>query len=451
MRFAAPVRMSWLHRLLVNHVLLWLLVVPIVVLITLTTLQYHQIENTERSGMAPTGSLLVADRGLAHKRILNDYDDFYVVGQMYRQGNILSAYQNDRLLVAQQRFTGAHNFMPWAYPPQLTAMVPLLPVLGMGQGFALFIGGTLILFLFAIQRLAGPYAGAGLLAVYPAAILNARLGQNGFLTAALVGFFLLAFRARRQSGAGFPLGLMVIKPHLGVAMGLVALLDRRWRLLAVAMGVVAATSLLATLVLGVAVWPAFLGGVHEAGGFLRQGRYPLYRMSSVYAGVRSFGAGADLAFVVHFLVALCAIAVVALAYVRRWPVNRLLATVATAGIFISPYNYDYDLICLSLATALILPELLERMNVVELVCFYGFAWIGTGSGLAQHFRAVLIDGTTTHPHGSSLNWSFQAVGVACACLLAAFILRRSAPSAKPVPARAAMASDQSAATSFGRR
>lgn len=416
---------AWYWRLLVNRWLGWLLLLPLALLILLTALQYDRIEANEHAGEQPTGSLLVADKSVANQRILNDFDAFYVVGRLYWDGDILAAYDNDYLLAAQRRFTGTQTFMPWAYPPQLTALVPILPVIGMGWSYLLFMAGTLALYFAALTRFGGPYAGASLLAIYPALLLNTRLGQNGFLTAALIGLFLLGFRACRAS-AGVPLGLMVFKPHLGIAMGLLALLNQRWRVLAIAVAVVLLTSIGATLALGIAVWPAFMQGVGAAGGFLEVGAFPLYRMSSVYAGFRSFEWPFVLAMTMHVIGAAAALGLMVFAHVNRWAVNRQLAVAAAATVFVSPYNYDYDFACLAFALALLLPELIERMRFRELIAFYACAWIGSGAGLAQHLRAVLITGTTAHPHGSSLNWSFQAAGIIAAGVIAAVVLRRPA-------------------------
>jgi hypothetical protein len=410
-------------RLLVNRWLGWVLVAGLGALIVLTTLQYRAIEAATRGGHGDQASMLIGGKHVAHTRILNDYEDFYVVGQMYGEGRILTAYDNDALLAAQQRLAGAQTFMPWAYPPQMTALVPLLPVVGLAWSYLLFTGGTLALLVLVLRAYGPQYTGAGLLAVYPALVLNARLGQNGFLTGALIGLFLLAWRGRRDV-AGLPLGLMVVKPHMGVVIGLMALLKTRWRVLGLAMAVVLASGVLATAMLGVAVWPAFLKGAAQAGVFLKQGAFPLYRMSSIYAALRSFGASPDVAMVGHGLGALVAVALVVRAHLAGWALNRQMALGAVAALFVSPYNYDYDFACLTFALALILPELMPRMRAGELVAFYALCWIGSGAGMWQHFRAVLLWHTTQHPHGSSLNWSFQALGVLAAAGLAAWVLRR---------------------------
>lgn len=412
-----------LHRLLVNEWLAWLLVLPLLALVAMTTVQYRAIESEAADELGQNGSMLVAKDSVSDARILNDYEDFYIVGRLFREGDIIAAYNNDYLTAAQQRFTGTTTFMPWAYPPPLTALTPLLPQMGLSWSYLVFIAATVVLYLWSLVGFGPRLVGAAMLAVFPALVLVVRLGQNGMLTGALIASFLLALSRDRKS-AGLPLGLMAIKPHLGVALGLLALLQRRWTVLALAVGVVLAACVMATLVLGVRVWPAFFAGVAAAGGYLREGLFPLYRMSSIYAAVRSFGAAPDTAMAVHVIGAVLALGLVFLAWRKGLRRNRLLALTCFATLFVSPYNYDYDLVCLAAAVALILPEFLARARAGEIVAFYVLAWIGTGAGLVQHFNAVLVAGTTEHPHGSPLNWSFQAAGLIAAALLVATILTR---------------------------
>jgi hypothetical protein len=412
-----------IHRLLVNDWLAWLLVLPLLGMIALTTAQYRGIERETGERLGQSGSLLVADASVRNARILNDYEDFYVVGRLFREGDIIAAYDNDYLTAAQARFTGSTTFMPWAYPPPLTALVPLLPKLGLSWSYLVFMALTLVLYLWSLVGYGPRLVGAAMLAVFPALVLVVRLGQNGMLTGALIAFFLLAL-SRDRKAAGLPLGLMAIKPHLGVALGLLALLQRRWTVLGIAVAVVLASCAMATMVLGMRVWPAFFSGVAAAGGYLREGLFPLYRMSSVYAALRSFGALPHTAMAVHILAAVLALGLVFLAWRKGMRRNRLLALTCFATLFVSPYNYDYDLACLAAAVALILPEFLARARTGEIVAFYGLAWIGTGAGLVQHFNAVLLAGTTVHAHGSPLNWSVQAAGLIAAALLVATILRR---------------------------
>src|SRR5690606_10384775 len=129
-----------------------------------------------------------------------------------------------------------------------------------GISYLLFISASFIFYLLILRRISGDYLSGVLIAILPVVILMMRTGQNGFLTGALVGWFLLAFAERRYS-AGVPLGLMVIKPHLAAGIALLALLGKRWMAMVVAAVIVLVSLAAATMAFGLAIWPAFLGGV----------------------------------------------------------------------------------------------------------------------------------------------------------------------------------------------
>ena len=62
---------------------------------------------------------------------------------------------------------------------------------------------------------------------FPAALWNITAGQNGFLTAALIGGT-LGLLERRPALAGICLGLLTYKPQFGLLFPLVLIADRRW-------------------------------------------------------------------------------------------------------------------------------------------------------------------------------------------------------------------------------
>jgi len=408
-----------MRKLLVSRWLGWAVLAPVVLMLLITAFQLDRASKDPEAG-----TLLVSGSQLSSKRNLNDFDEFYLIGRLYREGDILQSYDMQHLLEAQLKFTGVQSFLPWTYPPQFTAFTIILPLVTIGWSFLLFTGGTLAFFIGIARRFEWQYMGAALLAIFPSLILNARLGQNGFLTGGLIGLILLAIRDTRRNG-GIPLGLMAMKPHLAVGLALLSLLERRWAMIAVAVATTVLTSFAATAVLGWGVWPVWLAGVAQSSGFLHDGAYSLYRMSSIYAFVRSFGASAGVAFALHIAVTLCVVGMLAYAFVRGCPRHYLLALAALANVFISPYNHDYDYVSLALGLSLVLPDLLRRMRSIELAAFYLLCWIGTGAGLAQHLRAVLFYGSLVHPRNSSLDWSIQAPAIILAAAVAGFALSNS--------------------------
>jgi hypothetical protein len=83
-------------------------------------------------------------------------------------------------------------------------------------------------------------------------------------------------------------------------------------------------------------------------------------MVSLYASFRSFGLGAGFAFFMQALAGTLALLAIAVVVKRGYSIRVCLASALLATLFISPYLYDYDLVVLGVALALILPDLVKR-------------------------------------------------------------------------------------------
>ncbi|WP_114188358.1 glycosyltransferase family 87 protein [Microvirga aerophila] len=323
--------------------------------------------------------------GALHPREIVDFDTFYIVAEMVWRGEIEQAYSFATMSQAQEAFGGKQSFMPWTYPPQFNLLVAPLAFLPLGLAYSCFTAGTLVAYLVILKRIAGDHFQRLLLVLFPAIIVTVACGQNGFLTGTLIGLTCLGFQ-RHKALAGLPLGLMIIKPHLAVTFAVYTLIARRWITALVAAGTVAATSLLATLLLGPGIWAAFLDGVKEARVFLEHGMYPLYRMISVYAALYTVGVPAPIAITVQVLVAIVALMMIGFASRRGLGLRQSLGLAAVASLLISPYAYDYDLPIYGIGLALLLPDLERLGSKVELTAIYVMSVLIGLVGLAQSFR-----------------------------------------------------------------
>jgi len=319
---------------------------------------------------------------LGARAVIVDFDAFYIVGQLAQRGELASAYHFPAMRAAQTELSGTDSFMPWTYPPQFDLVVALLPLLPRGLSYGLFIALTFTAWLIMLRALSGRYFAAVLLATAPAIIVGLRIGQNGFLTGALVGGFCLLLLRGRGTLAGVPLGLMVIKPHLGIGLGVLALAQCRWRTLGVALAIVALSSALATLVFGPSIWLAFRAGVDEAGGFLAQGLYPLFRMSSLYAALHRLGVDPETAIYAQIVLAVLALAIIA-RLSRRAELRLALAAACLLTLVISPYTYDYDMTIFGIGLALAAPDIIERCTPVQRLVLLALSWVSCGWGLMQ--------------------------------------------------------------------
>lgn len=360
---------------------------------------------------------------------LVDFDAFYVVGIMAQEGRIAEAYHLPHLVEAYRTHAGLDSQMPWTYPPQFDLIVALLPALPRGLSYLVFTGLSFLAFLWVLHRLAGVYLPAVLAATLPILYIQLACGQNGFLTAAILGWMALWVTEGRR-GAGLALGLMVIKPHMGIGLGLWALVRGEWRLLAQAVGVTLASGLLATLVFGPAVWGAFRGGVAEAAGFLETGLYPFFRMTSLYAGLHRLGVDPGLAMAAQITLALVAVSAV-IWFARRAPLRHALAMACAGTLLLSPYTYDYDLTLLAVAFALVARDLFARARLAELLGLMALVWVAGGWGLARILQAFFTapeDLLTISHEGLSIGSPFLVLAIGWT----AWILRR------PLPARGAI-------------
>ena len=360
---------------------------------------------------------------------LVDFDAFYIVGLMIREGRLDEAYHHVTMFAAQRHFADDDSFMPWTYPPQFNLIVAALPISGRALSYALFTGLTLAAYLLVLRRISGPHLTAVLIALLPTLVLTTLIGQNGFLTGALVGWFCLATLAGRRL-AGLPLGLMVIKPHLGVPLAALCLARGHGAVLAIAAAVVVASGALATLAFGPSVWTAFLGGVREAGAFLEAGFYPLFRMTSLYAALHTLGVAPAHAMAAQAGLAAIVLVVVVVA-ARRGPLRRALALAAFGAVAVSPYAYDYDMTLFGIGLALIIGEVVARCSAVQKAVLLGLCWLVGGWGLAN---VQLTDTTDRVLHAERMDALLSIGGPVYLLLLGLGAVFLTRP-ASPVPAR----------------
>jgi hypothetical protein len=143
--------------------------------------------------------------------------------------------------------------------------------------------------------------------------------------------------------------------------------------------------LIATWLLGLNIWLAFSNGVWESTQFLKLGLYPLFRMTSVYAALRSVDMSAQIAMTVHFLCAILACAAIIISWFKDSDIIRVCGITAMASVFISPYFYDYDLTVMSLALALLASSLVKKEQQPWKILLIPLFWVLSGYGLIKSF------------------------------------------------------------------
>ncbi len=150
---------------------------------------------------------------------------------------------------------------------------------------------------------------------FPATFVNLGHGQNGFLTASLLGGALLLLD-RRPLVAGVLIGLLAYKPQFGVMIPLVLLATARWRVIGAAIATVLAACAVTTRAVrreGLdrfrRVRPKFTRVV-----VLEAGDTGWEKIQSIFSAVRMWGGSVDAAYAAQAALALA----VAVSLVWLW-------------------------------------------------------------------------------------------------------------------------------------
>ena len=119
-------------------------------------------------------------------------------------------------------------FYGWHYPPFFFAIALAVAALPYALGLVALAGRELCrLSRGASARSCRARETLLVAAAFPAVLVNIGHGQNGFLTAALLGGALLLLD-RRPWLAGVLIGLLAYKPQFGVLIPIALLAGRRW-------------------------------------------------------------------------------------------------------------------------------------------------------------------------------------------------------------------------------
>lgn len=318
--------------------------------------------------------MTIVQSALAHAGVMgqqraSDFDAFYMAAQLVQRGDIAGAYDYPTYVRQQVELLSADQRLAWSYPPPYDLLVAPLALVPRGVAFALFFAISALAYVLVLWRLSGPRLVTMLQLLMLPVCMVVLFGQNGLLTGALLGLAVVGLRDRRD-WAGVPLGLMIIKPHLALGLGLYVLIDRRWRVLAVAALTAGIAVLLPMLLIGPDIWRAFAAGIHNTASLLQGNFYPFRRMVSLYSALRSAGLPTGAALAGQAMMAVAALVAIVVAQ-RRLPATEALGSAALLSLAFSPYAYDYDVPVMAVGLAVLLPALRARGSAGERSALYG--------------------------------------------------------------------------------
>ena len=306
------------------------------------------------------------DVDLQGRPLGTDFSNVYAAGTYALDGDVNAAFDPPQQFAREQAIFGATTqFYGWHYPPYFLFIAAPLAALPYGLALALWQTATLALYVLMMWGMKSSssipdsrFAASGMTAewlllslAFPAVLINIGHGQNGFLTVALMGGALVLLD-RRPLVAGILFGLLVYKPQYGLLLPVVLGVSGRWKCFAAAAATLVVLSIATTLAFGTSVWGAFLGSTHFTRTVvLEQGNTGWYKIQSVFAWARMWGAPIPIAYTLQGIATLA----IAVALARLWrsaaPFALQAAALCLATILATPYSFDYDMMVLAPAIA----------------------------------------------------------------------------------------------------
>ena len=309
-------------------------------------------------------SLLVTAHGTldAWARPLGtDFSDVWTAGQMALDGRAPTAWDWAQHYQMQQAAHGDPHvpFYGWHYPPpflllaSLLALLPYVAALFVWQAASLW--AALKVFRALLPGRTALLATLGA----PVVLICVTHGQNGFLTAALLGGGLLLLD-KKPLLAGLLFGCLIYKPQFGLAIPLLLLAGLHVRAILGACASAAALIGATLVVWGWPVWQAFLDSLPLTRQvIIEQGETGWHKIQSPFAMVRMWGGSVPVAYAVQGAVTVAALGAV-LWVTRAARPNVRAAAVCAAALLSTPYVLDYDLVILGLGAAFLAADGIER-------------------------------------------------------------------------------------------
>jgi arabinofuranan 3-O-arabinosyltransferase len=290
--------------------------------------------------------------------IYSDFSTAWVVGVQALHGVVAPLYNPTEFLKIQTTLLGAQKFFypNWPYPPTFSLILAPFALLPYFWSFVAWTCVTLLGCLVVVYLIVKRSPAIPLVLASPFTLWNILAGQNGFLTASLLGASLL-FLERQPVLAGVFIGLLTYKPQFGILFPVALAAAGQWRAVASAVAAAALFAGASVAAFGISAWVAFprgllqqFGVVLEADGLPDSAATWGY-LQTVYGLIRYLHGGAALAWLGQGITALCAAIIVW--FVWRSPVRYALkAAISSAlALLASPYAFAYDVSAIAIPVA----------------------------------------------------------------------------------------------------
>jgi arabinofuranan 3-O-arabinosyltransferase len=334
--------------------------------------------------------------------IPTDFINVWAAGRLVLDGVPAQAYDWDiqkQVEVAKlgRDFVG---YFAWHYPPPFLFVASLLAQLPYSVAYLGWAFVTALPYLVAVRAIVGHNFGFMLAIAMPMAFINALVGQNGFLTAALIGGTLYLIPIRPVL-AGICLGLLTYKPQYGLLFPIVLIAAGHWRVFISAAVTALVVALASALAFGIESWLAFFHWMPRfSQAFLTEGKATWWKLQSIFSLVRYFGGSEPLGWAFQWVLTASVAVVLALMWRSRIPYTLKAAALAAGTLLTTPYLFMYDMMVLAIPIAFLVrlglktgfrPYELPALGVVAaLIVCYMLTGTPTGLGATLVVAALVL-------------------------------------------------------------
>jgi len=310
--------------------------------------------------------------------VAGDFSSFWSAGRLALEGHPGQAYQEPPHHAVQIALYGdpKRPYLTFMYPPFFLLLCLPFALLAFVPAVALWLVATGAAYASAIRALLPRPGYLVLFLGYPPVLVNAGYGQNGFLSAALLGWATCAL-GRWPVLAGICFGCLAYKPQLGLIVPLALAVAGRWRCFVAATATVLALAAAAALVFGPDIWLAFFAANGQMQFWLQSDDINyLDKWITVFGALRLHGGSLPVAYTAQAVVMLLSAAML-LVTLRQRPGGLAEGAAITAcAPFCAPFMLEYDLVILAVPMAWMLAEglrggFLRGERAVLLAAYFG--------------------------------------------------------------------------------
>lgn len=310
----------------------------------------------------------------------SDFRIFWAAARLAIIENPLAVFDVD--MIREIHGGTDERWMTWAYPPGFLIMLLPLGALSFPIAWVIFTVVSVLAILAATRPftsgLVPVWLGFALAPAYAPALF---MGQTSLLWTAGLLAALAAMQSDRPVLAGVFIGLLTLKPQLGILIPVALLAIGAWRTIVAATLTTIVVSLCATFVVGVDYWPELRAMAQQHFEVVSASVSQNDLMVSPYGALAGLGVPLSTALALQWFITLLAAATVAIAWRSpRIGFDLKAATLIVAILLSSPYLWYYEAALLAPAALFLL-----RAGVLNLkmpgILLAAMMWLGLGPSL----------------------------------------------------------------------